>query len=108
MLGRFAGGQRKTLNDLQTALTAGDRDTARRHAHSIAGAAGNLGAEALGERGKALETALKDDVQDVFGLLEDLLTEAVRAIEGIEGSSEVPGAPPSRPTSEAAAPKLEA
>ncbi len=50
---------------------------------------------------------MKDDVQDVFGVLEDLLAEALRAIEGIEGSSEVPGAPSRRPTRGAGAPTLD-
>jgi signal transduction histidine kinase/DNA-binding response OmpR family regulator/HPt (histidine-containing phosphotransfer) domain-containing protein len=89
MLGRFASGQQQTIDDLQTALTIGDRETARRHAHSIAGAAGNLGAEALGKQGKALETALKEGVAEVSGLLDAVLAEGKRVSMAItEVSSE--------------------
>jgi HPt (histidine-containing phosphotransfer) domain-containing protein len=84
MLGRFASGQQQTIDDLQTALTIGDRETARRHAHSIAGAAGNLGAEALGERGKALETALKEGVAEVSDLLDAVLAEGKRVSMAIQ------------------------
>jgi len=87
MLGRFASGQQQTIDDLQTALTIGDRETARRHAHSIAGAAGNLGAEALGERGKALETALKEGVAEVSEFLDAVLAEGKRVSMAIQGLS---------------------
>jgi HPt (histidine-containing phosphotransfer) domain-containing protein len=91
MLGRFASGQQQTIDDLQTALTVGNRETARRHAHSIAGAAGNLGAEALGERGKALETALKEGVAEVSDLLDAVLAEGERVSMAVQGvSSETP------------------
>jgi len=91
MLGRFASGQQQTIDDLQTALTVGDRETARRHAHSIAGAAGNLGAEALGKRGKALETALKEGVAEVSDLLDAVLAEGKRVSMAVQGlSSETP------------------
>ena len=91
MLGRFASGQQQTIDDLQTALTVGDREAARRHAHSIAGAAGNLGAEALGKRGKALETALKEGVAEVSDLLNAVLAEGKRVSMAIqELSSETP------------------
>jgi len=87
MLRRFADGQQKTIDDLRTALDADDRDTARLHAHSIAGAAGNLGAEGLHQRGKELEMALKEADGDVSSLFGDLQTEAERVIEGIQGLS---------------------
>jgi HPt (histidine-containing phosphotransfer) domain-containing protein len=91
MLGRFSSGQKQAIDDLQTALTVGDRETARRHAHSIAGAAGNLGAEALGKRGKALEIALKEGVAEVSDLLDAVLAEAKQVRIAVQGlSSETP------------------
>jgi HPt (histidine-containing phosphotransfer) domain-containing protein len=87
MLGRFARGQRKTVDDLQSSLASGDRDAAQRHAHSIAGAAGNLGANSLHEQSKALEMALKEGEANVTGHLDAVLTETERVLAGIEQSS---------------------
>jgi HPt (histidine-containing phosphotransfer) domain-containing protein len=87
MLGRFARGQRKTIKDLRSSLASGDRNAARRHAHSIAGAAGNLGADSLHEQSKALEMALKEGEANVTGYLDAVLTETERVFVGIEQSS---------------------
>jgi two-component system sensor histidine kinase/response regulator len=57
MLLRFADGERPTLEALRGAVAAGDAVAASRHAHAIAGAAGNLGAGPLRDAAKALETA---------------------------------------------------
>ena len=86
MLGRFARGQRKTIKDLRSSLASGDRNAARRHAHSIAGAAGNLGAVSLHEQSKALEMALKGGEANVTGYLDAVLTETERVFVGIEQS----------------------
>ena len=88
MVKRFGAGQPKTVEDLREALKVNDRETARRHAHSIAGAAGNLGAETLHRRGKELEKALTDDDGEVTTLFADLETEAERVIEGIQRLSQ--------------------
>src|SRR5262245_8117242 len=45
MLVRFAPSQRATLEALRAAVGAGDAAAAARHAHAIAGSAGNLGAD---------------------------------------------------------------
>lgn len=87
MLKRFAAGQPKTVEDLRAALTANDRETARRHAHSIAGAAGNLGVEGLRQRGKELEMALKEPEGDVSHMFADLKSESDQVIEHIQGLS---------------------
>ena len=87
MLKRFGAGHHKTLDDLRTALDANDRETARRHAHSIAGAAGNLGAEGLHHLAKELELDLKEADEDVFHLFAKLQVEAKRVIDGIQGLS---------------------
>ena len=47
MLVRFADSQGATLDALRAAVAAGDAAAAARHAHAIAGASGNLGADAL-------------------------------------------------------------
>ena len=57
MLLRFADGQGPMLDALRAAVAAGDAAAAARHAHAIAGAAGNLGADALRAAAKALEQA---------------------------------------------------
>ena len=88
MVKRFGAGQPKTVEDLREALKVNDRETARRHAHSIAGAAGNLGADNLHRRGKELEKALTDDDGEVTTLFADLETEAERVIEGIQRLSQ--------------------
>ena len=45
MLVRFADGQGATIDALRAAVASGDSAAAARHAHAIAGAAGNLGAD---------------------------------------------------------------
>jgi signal transduction histidine kinase/DNA-binding response OmpR family regulator len=87
MLGRFARGQRKAIDDLRSSLASSDRNAARRHAHSIAGAAGNLGADSLHEQSKALEMALKEGEANVTRYLDAVLTETERVFVGIEQSS---------------------
>jgi two-component system sensor histidine kinase/response regulator len=92
MLLRFADGQRATVAALRAAADAGDLDAAARSAHALAGAAGNLGAEALREAAKALETAARADTRDL-GPLADRVDERAgvvfRAIESLRVS--VPG-----------------
>jgi CheY-like chemotaxis protein/HPt (histidine-containing phosphotransfer) domain-containing protein len=83
---RFADGQRKTLEELRGAVSAGDRGAARRHAHALAGAAGNLGADGLGEAAKALELAAKDgrqDLSDLFREVEQRAGVVFRSIESL-------------------------
>ncbi len=57
MLIRFADGQGATLEALRAAVASSDCDAAARHAHAIAGASGNLGADGLRDAAKALERA---------------------------------------------------
>ena len=90
MLSRFAAGQPKTVEALETALRDNDWETARRHAHSIAGAAGNLGAEDLRRLAKDLEIALKDTNGDVSQLFTALRAETEHVIVGIHGLSPKP------------------
>jgi two-component system, sensor histidine kinase and response regulator len=72
MLLRFAEGQQQTLAALRAAVGGGDPAAAARHAHAIAGAAGNLGAEALRAAAKALEQAGREGRTDLSALLADI------------------------------------
>jgi CheY-like chemotaxis protein/HPt (histidine-containing phosphotransfer) domain-containing protein len=69
MLVRFADGQRGILAALREAVHAKDGAAAARHAHSIAGAAGNFGADALRAAARALEDAGRAGRTDLTDLL---------------------------------------
>jgi two-component system sensor histidine kinase/response regulator len=69
MLLRFADGQQDTIVALRSAVAAGDVSAAARHAHAIAGAAGNLGANDLRAAAKALELASRDNRSDLQPLM---------------------------------------
>jgi two-component system, sensor histidine kinase and response regulator len=69
MLLRLEDGQRPLLDTLRAAVAAGDSDAAARHAHAIAGSAGNLGADALRAAAKALEQAGREGRTDLAALL---------------------------------------
>ena len=72
MLLRFADGQREIFAALRTAVAARDTAMAARHAHAIAGAAGNLGADGLRLAARALEDAGRSGRTDLATLLADL------------------------------------
>ena len=59
LLRKFAEQQSATIAAMGDALSAGDRATAERAAHSLKGAAGTLGANALSEAAAKAETAVK-------------------------------------------------
>ncbi len=69
MLLRFADGQREILEALRAAVVARDGAMAARHAHAIAGAAGNLGADGLRSAAKTLEQAGREGRTDLIDLL---------------------------------------
>ena len=84
MLIRFADGQRKTLEDLRAAVAAGDLAAAARHAHAIAGAAGNLGAEDLRRAAKTLELAARDEAGDAQSLIRAVDDHAAVVLRSID------------------------
>ncbi len=94
LLWRFAAGQPHTLAALRSALDDEDWDTARRQAHSIAGAAGNVSADHLRTQARALELALKDRTGGYEPLYHDVQAEAEKVLTGI-GALNVP--PSDRP-----------
>ncbi len=84
MLIRFADGQAKTVADLRAAVDAGDAAAAARHAHALAGAAGNLGADTLREASKALEMAARGGgggLADLAARVEELAAVVFRSID---------------------------
>ncbi len=103
---RFADGQRNTLEELQAAASAGDCAATRRHAHALAGAAGNLGADQLREAAKALELAAKDGLPNLSDLLREVelradvvfrSIDALRPRPNADGGPGVPAAAPIDP-----------
>jgi two-component system sensor histidine kinase/response regulator len=94
MLIRFADGQAGTVAELRAAADARDADGAARHAHAIAGAAGNLGAEALGDAAKALESAARAGERDLGGLarrVEELAGVVIASIAALRPAAPSPG-----------------
>ena len=72
MLVRFADGQARTLNALRAAAASGDAADAARYAHMIAGAAGNLGVDALRDAAKHFEHAARAGRTDLATLLAEV------------------------------------
>ena len=91
MLVRFADGQGATFTALRAAVGSGDSAAAAKHAHAIAGAAGNLGADELRIAAKALERAGRDGRKDLSKLLDDVEAQAAvvfRSIDTLRGTGE--------------------
>jgi len=101
MLVRFADGQQPTFDALRAAVAAVDCDAAARHAHAIAGSAGNLGAGDLHRAAKALERAGREGrADDLASLLADLETGAAavwRSIATLRDPSLPAAQPPGPP-----------
>jgi CheY-like chemotaxis protein/HPt (histidine-containing phosphotransfer) domain-containing protein len=100
MLVRFADGLGPTLDALRAAVAATDRDAAARHAHAIAGSAGNLGADALRAAAKELEQAGREgrtDLSALLALVEDRAAVVLRSIEPLRPApgrtADTPGRP---------------
>jgi two-component system sensor histidine kinase/response regulator len=71
LLSRFADSQASVVSDVRAALAANDSPTAQRLAHSLKGAAANLGSNTLAEVAAKAESAI-DTKQDVAATLEAL------------------------------------
>ena len=90
MLIRFAGGKSAMFDPLRAALALGDSEAVAKHAHAIAGAAGNLGASALHAAAKALERAGRAGEKNLVALANDLEARATvvfRSIGMLRGAS---------------------
>ena len=101
LLRRFAADQPNTLEALRAALDEEDWDVARRHAHSMAGAAGNVAADTLHTRAKTLELALKDQAGGYEPLFHDLQAEAEQVCAAIDGMQPTPAEAEATPSSDA-------
>ena len=106
MLLRFADGQRELMDALRTAVVTGDGAAAARHAHAIAGAAGNLGADQLRSAAKDVEQAGRDgrtDLTDLLTVVEERAAIVARSIETLRPPADRPSDSPERPFDRAAA-----
>jgi len=83
LLQKFADRQSGTVEEIRTALDAGDSATAERAAHSLKGSASTLGANALAERAAEAETAIKSGqgVDQALETLSESLCAVVSAIQ---------------------------
>ncbi len=89
---------------MKKALSAGDRATAERAAHSLKGAAGTLGANALSEAAAKVETAIKsghgvDDAIRFLSLSHDTVLAELGVALPTESSGNGAGAPSGDPIS---------
>jgi CheY-like chemotaxis protein/HPt (histidine-containing phosphotransfer) domain-containing protein len=82
ILRSFGRGQSEVVAEIRAALDEDDLETARRHAHTVKGAGGNIGAGALSEAAAALETSLKSEECDE-ALLETFEREMERVLDGL-------------------------
>ena len=82
LLRKFAKQQAGAVEEIRTALAAGDAATAERGAHSLKGAAATLGATTLAEAAEKTETAVKAGrgVEDALKSLSASLVAVVKAI----------------------------
>ena len=82
LLQKFADKQAKTVFAVRAALASGDRASAEREVHSLRGAAGSLGANALAEAAAKAEQSLKAGLEEevVLQQLEAALDAVVQAI----------------------------
>ena len=92
MLVRFADTQGPTLDALRSAVAVGDAAAAARHAHALAGASGNLGADALRAAAKAIERAGHEGGDGLGRLLADLESRAAIVFRSIDQLRGVPPA----------------
>src|ERR1700758_1501604 len=90
LLRRFADSQVGAVGEIRAALEAQDSATAQRIAHSLKGAAANLGANALATAAGSAEVAIKSqsEVESALVEMEGTLFAAVAAIQKILPSAE--------------------
>jgi two-component system sensor histidine kinase/response regulator len=97
MLVRFAQSQEGILTALREAVASGDAPATARHAHAIAGASGNLGANDLRLAAKALESAGREGRNDLQTLMTAVDAQAaivLRSIATLRPATETAAAAP--------------
>ena len=112
MLVRFAEGQQATVAALRDAVASRDCAAVARHAHALAGASGNLGADAVHAAAKALEGAGRHEnvaaLAPLFGDLERKVTLVFRSVGTLRGEAATSAPEPGRaPVPTGARPLLE-
>lgn len=85
LLSRFAESQAGAIGDIRNALAANDSPTAERIAHSLKGAAANLGATSLAAAAARAEAAI-DSKQSVPSTLEELSRSLDATIQAIRAA----------------------
>ena len=85
LLREFAKQEAGAVEQIRTALAAGDAATARRGAHSLKGAAGTLGATTLAKEAAKAETAIKN--KNGHGIDEALKSLSVSLLAVVEAIS---------------------
>ncbi|WP_078118624.1 transporter substrate-binding domain-containing protein [Thiosocius teredinicola] len=93
LLGEFVSSHGNALEELQTAVTAGDMEQVRREAHTLQGVAGNIGGRELQQAARCLEKMALDGRLEAAGSLPKDFREAfTRLFGGLTrlGSSDEP------------------
>jgi signal transduction histidine kinase/DNA-binding response OmpR family regulator/HPt (histidine-containing phosphotransfer) domain-containing protein len=83
MLRKFAAGQKGAVAEIRAALLAGDAATAERHAHTLKGIAGNVGAGGIQQAAGLVEAAIRqgNDAAAELAALEAPLLEMTSGLE---------------------------
>ncbi|GAB2862719.1 hypothetical protein GCM10027277_34140 [Pseudoduganella ginsengisoli] len=104
LLRRFADGQRDAAHRIETALQQHDTTSAVRHAHTLRGLAGSLGAQRVQQLADDIEHALHNPatMAATEGYLHELRWELSRVCDGI-----VAGYPPEKAANVAGRPHVE-
>jgi two-component system, sensor histidine kinase and response regulator len=100
LLQRFADSQSHALDEIRAALAGKDYPTAERLAHSLRGAAANLGVSALAEVAATAEAAIGSN-QSITPALESLSRSLDKTIAAIRTALPADSAPASTPSSNA-------
>jgi PAS domain S-box-containing protein len=83
-LAKFMASEATAMARVRTSLAAGEREVARREAHTLKGVAGNIGATALQEAAAALEASLAasgdEGEEALLDIVEERLQETLRLI----------------------------
>jgi len=88
LLHRFRKGQENSLSEIETALRSGDRETARRLAHTVKGVSGNLGAEGLHHAASELEKAIEERREDLDRPLTEFGSHLKTVVDGLKAMEE--------------------
>jgi CheY-like chemotaxis protein/HPt (histidine-containing phosphotransfer) domain-containing protein len=83
LLAQFPDNQGECVARIREALAAGDREAAARHAHTLRGVAGNLGAKALADLSARVEQQVKADGPALGTALDALASAIGEVVAGI-------------------------